>query len=177
MADRMIDIDIKVDLKEAERLLNSTLRASMSLQPVFAGSIDKSVSQLFLRRFASEGAWGDRPWIRLRPLTLKLRQESGHGRGGILRDTNRLWASLVKVGPESVRVITARTYSRGTAVPYARFHQTGWNQRMIFGRRRKQTVRVPARPIVPEHIPREMIQSWEKVVARYIEEEGRKGAS
>lgn len=165
---KMLDVSVDIELKEAQKMLDTTAGALLSLAPVFAGPIDKSVSQMFLRRFTSEGAWGGSRWAPLRPLTLRLRQRAGHGRGGVLRDTNRLFGSLVKVGPESIRIISPHAYQRGTIVPYARFQQTGWISQLVFGRS-KRAVRVPARPPVPSQIPPEMTNAWEKVIARFIE--------
>lgn len=146
--------------------LDALQRRTDDLRPLFAGSIDRSVTKLFERQFASEGAWGGVKWAQHRALTRTLRARPGHGRGGILRDTNRLWASFVKSGgPESVRRITASEYVRGSSVPYARAHQRGFPA-VVFGRRTGR--RVPARPIVPNPVPREVVATWERLVRDYV---------
>jgi hypothetical protein len=150
--------------------LAAVLRRAGNLTPLFAGPIDKSVTLMFERRFASEGAWGGIRWAGHQPLTIRLRARPGHGRGGILRDTSRLWASFVKgSGPDAVRRITPSEYERGSAVPYARFHQRGYSLTRVFGIRLRKPRRVPARPVVPERVPREVLATWERLVKEYVE--------
>lgn len=163
-------VEVKVDLKQAERRLDTVWGALLSLEPVFAGPIDKSVSQLFINQFTTEGEYGgDGIWKPLSPMTLALRKRRGHGRGGIEQDTRRLWASLVKVGPESYRVIGPHSYQRGTTLPYAIFQQRGFASKMIFGRLRKTATQVPARPIVPHVIPDELVRAWERMISNFID--------
>ncbi len=133
--------------------------------------VDKGVTLLFQRRFASEGAWGGRRWARLRPLTLNLRSRRGRGRGGILRDTGRLWGSFVKSGgPDSIRVMEPKRYERGSRLRTAALHQRGWQSAVVFGRRRRRPVRVPARPVMPERVPPEVARSWEQALVRWLGE-------
>lgn len=140
-------------LVEAQRTTLGIAERVADARPAFR-VLDKHASTVFIRQFASEGAWGGRSWPRLRPATIRARQKPGRGRGGILRDTNRLWASLVKVGPESIRLIEPQRYERGTIVPYAFRHQIG--------------DRVPVRQIIPDPMPEEVLNTWERILADHF---------
>lgn len=144
---RMEGVDgLKMDLKQ---LASRT----KDLRPAF-DKIDKHVSTVFRRQFATEGAFGGQKWDPLKPATIKSRQKAGGNRGGILRNFNRLWASLVKIGPESIRIVRPKYYERGTAVPYAESHQEGEG--------------VPIRHIIPDPMPESVVRTWEKVIADTI---------
>lgn len=144
---------VKLDFKKLSKKV-------ADFRPAFQ-KIDKHVSLVFRRQFASEGAFGGPKWPALAPATIKGRAQSGRGRGGILRDTNRLWASLVKIGPESVRIMRSHYYERGTSVPYAMAHQEG-KQRGL-----------PKREIIPEPLPTSVVNTWEKIILNYVEGTGR----
>jgi len=147
---------VTVDIREALQRFDVLQRSLRDFRPAFV-VIDKHVTTVFARQFASLGAFGGTLWAALRPSTIRARASVGRGRGGILRDTNRLWASLVKGrGPESVRVIGKDDYRRGTAVPYAQYHQSG-------------TASMPQRQVIPDPMPRAVTQVWAKILARYIE--------
>ena len=128
------------------------------LRPAFH-KIDKHVSTVFRRQFSTEGAFGGRPWPRLAAATIRARQKAGLGRGGILRSTNRLWASLVKVGPESIRIMRPHYYERGTSVHYADDHQLGRGKGL------------PVREIIPDPISESILNTWEKMVAQVFDAE------
>lgn len=157
---------IRVDAEEALTTLGLILGRAEDLTPVLAGPVNESVNRYFVQQFDSEGGHGGLRWAKLSPVTLKLRQRRGRGRGGILRDTNRLWASLTKLGlgPDAIRIITPRSLERGTSVPYARSHQTGWRGQ-IFGR---GSVTVPARVIIPDPMPRRISQEWVDLIGAYV---------
>ncbi|MHC4647633.1 MAG: phage virion morphogenesis protein [Planctomycetota bacterium] len=139
---------LKMDLRELAK-------RTKDLRPAFH-KIDKHVSTVFRRQFGTEGAFGGERWDPLKPETIKARRrQSGGNRGGILRNFNRLWGSLVKVGPESIQIIRSHYYERGTAVPYAEDHQEGKGS-------------LPIRKIVPDPMPDSVIGTWEKVIATYI---------
>lgn len=164
----MVEVKVSIDVGPALQKITGLSNRAADLSPVFKGPVDASVSQLFIKQFDTEGAFGGDRWAPLLPLTLRLRKERGHGQGGILRDTSRLWASLVKVGPESLLLISPHSYQRGTTVPYARFHQIGWTSTMIFGHLRSVAIQVPARPPVPKPIPAETVALWRRSILSYI---------
>ena len=142
------DKGLKMDLK-------ALAKRAGDLRPAFH-KIDKHVSTVFRRQFATEGSFGGRKWDPLKPATIKRRQSrSGGNRGGILRDFNRLWSSLVKVGPESVQIVRPLYYERGTAVPYAEDHQEGRGN-------------LPIREMIPDPMPENIVRVWEKIIGATI---------
>jgi phage gpG-like protein len=162
---------VKVDIRDAFARLGRVLAASRNLQPVLAGPVNESVNEFFVRQFDSEGAYGGEKWKPLSPLSLKLRQRRGHGRGGILHDTGRMWASLTKLGlgPDAIRRVTAQSLERGTSVPYAISHQKGFKTR-IFGRGRKR--KVPKRVIIPDPMPSRVVEGWVSIIGAHVAQEG-----
>jgi phage gpG-like protein len=151
------EINVSMDLSQTLVALTGVSGRVKNLRPVFHGPIDQSVSELFSAQFHTEGAFGGRRWAALSQQTIKQRMQRGRGRGGILRDTSRLWASLVKRGsPEGIRAITDSRYRRGTAVPYARFHQEG-------------TKRMPQRQVIPDPMPKVVEDAWVRIIANYVQ--------
>lgn len=170
---------IVIELGQTFEMLTNLSKKAEDISPVLAGPINASIDDLFREQFDSEGALGGQKWAALSPATLFFRSQRGRGRGGILRDSNRLWASLTKfgTGPDAIKVITAKSISRGTRVPYARFHQTGFVSRTfvvadkvgqpvpLF---RKTPKTIPARPIVPDPIPATFVHKWEKLITEFL---------
>ncbi len=144
-------------------------RRLTDLSPLFDGPIDASVVQFFTRQFASSGKIGGYPWAPLRPATIALKRRRGRENMGILRDSNRLWASLTKrTGPQVVKNVTSDRYERGTSDPKALPHQTGFTQDTIFGRQRRFPRTVKPRIIVPDPLPRHLVTAWEKLTVKHI---------
>lgn len=157
-------------------------RKVVDASPAFS-KIDKSVTMMFKRQFDTEGAFGGTPWKPLAPATIKARAKPGRGRGGILRDFNTLWASLVNIGdPDGIRLIEPLRYTRGTRVPYAQAHQEGKVGRRTTrtgkkvgshgkNQTRKMTRTVlPRRPIIPDPMPDHITRVWEGILASYFAE-------
>lgn len=151
-------IRISVDSGDADERFRRLRSRVTDLRPVFRGPIDKHVSSVFRRQFATEGGFGGRPWQRLKPETLAAKRRIRRERMGKLRRFNRLWGSLVKVGPQSVRRIRAQSYERGTRIPYAAAHQTGVPKRNL-----------PKRQVVPDPMPRSVVRVWDRMIARRLE--------
>lgn len=165
-------------LSGIQSTLDKMLGTLRNAAPAFH-RIDKHVSLMFRRQFASEGRFGGTPWKPLAPSTIRARQKPGRGRGGILRDSNTLWSSLVHTGPESIRLIEPDRYTRGTTVPYAASHQDGVKRTRRTrtgkrtGPRRKYVTKkmrrtsLPRRPIIPDPMPEHISRTWEKILADY----------
>jgi len=173
------NVSVTVDVGPATTLLDRINRSLTDLTPVLAGPVNKTIDDFFKAQFDTEGSFGGQRWATLAPVTLILRQRRGHGRGGILRDTGRLWASLVKLGlgPDAIKVVTANSLVRGTRVPYAKFHQTGYTAKtfVVVDRRgnpiplyRKRPHRVPARVIVPGRLPTVVSDKIAKTILAFI---------
>lgn len=160
----------KVDLEITPPGFFMRLRRHLkNMEPLFRGPIDASVVQFFTRQFNSEGKVGGEPWAPLRPATLKIKRRSGRENMGILRNENRLWASLTKrAGPDTVLRTTPERYERGTSDPKAVWHQKGWTQNTIFGRQRRHPRKIKPRKMVPDKIPSMLVKAWERLMARYI---------
>jgi hypothetical protein len=139
------------------------------LTDYFNGPIDASVLMFFRRRFMSGGEIGGERWAPLRPATIKLKRQSGRENMGILRHSNRLWASLTKrAGPDTVLSITPDRYERGTSDPKAIYHQKGFTMKTIFGRPFKYPRKLVARKLVPEEMPPEILSAWESLLVKHI---------
>lgn len=167
---------------DTSRLRGVSDRAT-DLRKAWMFGVQPIVTEFLQRRFQTEGAYLGEKWAALAPATVALRSQSGRGRGGIGRDTNRLWASLVKsagasAAPEGVLDIGPTTYERGTTVPYARFFAGGYTSKTVpvqtakgwrFVRRKPENFKhVPARPIFPDPMPKQLTESVEAVLKRYI---------
>ncbi len=132
---RTLDITIRSD--PAGEIINRRFTRFVSsltdLEPLIRQIVD-TLEQRFAKAFATEGASSGSMWA---PLSAgyrawKLRAYPGRG---ILVRTGRLRGSLTSGGGGGIRVITPRRGEIGTAVPYARYHQSG-------------TSRMPARPVI-----------------------------
>lgn len=133
---------------------------SADLTPVWLADVQPWVTALLHRRFDTVGAYLGAKWAPLAPRTIAARLRPGRGRGDIGRDTNRMWASLVKsagstAAPGGLLRIAPQQYERGTAVSYARYFAGG-------------TRRQPPRPIFPSPLPAELISRVEGAVRRYL---------
>lgn len=135
---------------------------AQDLSPAMAGPVDQAVTAWTARQFDTEGAHGGSRWAPLAPTTLEARKRPGHGKGGIGRDTNRMWASLAKSpSTEGVVEATAATYRRWTTVtekgtPYPIIFEKG-----ISGKQ-------PARPIYPTPLPPALVQQVQDILTTYI---------
>jgi len=144
-------------------------KQTTDLTPLFDGPIDASVVQFFTRQFATSGAAGGQPWKPLRPATVRLKRAAGRENMGILRHSNRLWASLTKrTGPDVVLNVTRDRYERGTSDPKAVYHQEGFLMETIFGRRLRHPRRFAKRVLVPEEMPPDLVSTWESLLVKHI---------
>ena len=163
-------IRVTVDDTLVRKMLAGARRRAADLSRFFRGPLDKEVTDFLRRQFDTEGAHGGRRWAPLSSTTLALRRRAGHGRGGVGRDTNTMWASLVKSGgPQSIRRITPREYERGSRVPWSGLFQQGWTQRTIFGRPLRRTIRVPGREVFPDPLPSQLQGRIRRRFVRYLE--------
>lgn len=155
----MAPVSIRVEGLDGVRIAIEGIRGRVrDATPAFR-LIDKHVTTVFQRQFATEGRFGGKPWAQLKRRTVKQRQKPGRGRGGILRDTNRLWASLTKGGnvPEGLLVIEPLRYVRGSQVPYAAEHQD------------PRRPGLAKREIVPDPMPENILNTWQEILARHYE--------
>ena len=119
--------------------------------------IDGVVSDMFRRRFDSEGRSPDNgaAWTPLAPATIAHRlSRPGGNRGGVLWDFGNLRAALVKVGPDSIRVIDPMRYERGTSRPGAYAHQEGRG--------------LPKREIIPDPMPDKLMKEFEDILVAHV---------
>lgn len=153
----MLRLGARFELREVDAKLDALERRTADLRPVFLGVVDAMVTESLAAQFETRGRHFGTPWAPLPPEYVRRRgRRPGHGRAGDapLRDTNRLWASLVKSGgPESLRVVSPTRYQRGTTVPYADHAQQAG----------------PGRPIAPDVLPAEVTSVWTGAITRYIE--------
>lgn len=160
-------------LKQSAARYGKRIRKVRNLLPAWRKVDAYLITPMFRRQFATKGAYGGQAWAGLRPTTQKARQRSGGNRGGIghpLWDFGRLKGSLEAVGPESIRVMQPHKYQRGTRVPYAHLHQTGFTVTQWGGRQFKRPRRVPARPPIPDPIPKHTTRTAVRFVGEHITE-------
>lgn len=164
-------ISISVDTSAADQLLEQVEERTLKgMALLFRGPIHQLISKFFEKQFESEGAYGGSLWNPLSPVTMALKARSHRERMGTLRFTNRLWASLVfDSGPDQFVEITNDSYTRGTRVPYASFHQEGWTATSIFGITRKTPRFIPPRTLVPDDLPEAEHAQIAAIIDRYIE--------
>lgn len=152
-------IDFTVEVQGMGRVLARLAeiqRRTGDLRPVYRRVVDPEVSRFLRLQFETAGRYGGDPWAPLRQSTIRHRTRAGGNRGGTNRplwDTGRLRASLVKVGPESIRSIGRTRYVRGTSVPYAAHHQEGATLRSWGGNPFHRARRLRRRSIFPRSMP------------------------
>jgi hypothetical protein len=168
------------DTAAVNALLDKLAAAADDLRTPFT-RIDQRVTEGFRRQFEDNGRQFGTPWQPLRTTTIALRTrtitkrkraqdgsvynvvsttnrrgEARYGFASILRNTGALYGSLAKGSSAAAfRVIGPRMYQRGTTVPYARFHQSGF--RLTFFGRRTGVV-VQPRPLFPRTPPAAFVQ-------------------
>ncbi|HEX5437156.1 MAG TPA: hypothetical protein VFW98_08350 [Gemmatimonadaceae bacterium] len=167
--------------------LTGASERSADLRPAWIEGVQPIITEFLTQRFATEGAWmTDAPWAPLAPATVELRKRPGHGRGGIGRDLNRMWASFVKsagstAAPNGLLLIAPERYERGSSLPYAQWFHAGYMSKtkpvQYEGQdgelhwtfvRRKAPKRIPARPIIPDPLPPALVDQVEAVVSAYV---------
>ena len=151
-----MNLNVRVELSELEDEFVEIGERVTDLREAWP-AVDRFTSRMYRKQFASEGSYLGTPWKPLKPKTLKARNRPGGNRGGILRDTNRLWASLTKPrAPEGITRFGRTEYQRGTTVPYARFHQQG-------------TKHLPERPLHPDPLPLKIRETFAAMIRRHLE--------
>lgn len=157
-------------------LLEAIADNAEDMRPAFR-RIDRTVGPFFKRRFDSAGAHGgDGPWAPLSETTRRVRPRSGGNKGGLDRplwDTGATKLSLQTVNDDSIRVMRKHTYERGTRVPWARFHQSGFESLLWGTRQRGQGVQVPERHVIPDPLPRFLVERWVDVVSDWVMKGGK----
>lgn len=117
-------------------------------------AIIKDFGDIADQEFESEGGRAG-GWAPLKEETLAAKARKGMEEG-ILRETNRLYNSLVGVTEDTIWETGANTLRWGSRVPYGGFHQTG-------------TRNMPARPFRLSEIDR---QGAVRTIQRYLLGEG-----
>lgn len=162
---------IAVRSETADRLLRKVRERVTDLRPVFRGPVDREATRLFQQQFQTRGRFGGQMWPELRRSTLRDKARVNRAGMGVLRRSNRLWASLTKSGgPDSVRTIEKDRYERGTSVPYAQYHQEGAILRQWGGQAFSRPRRLPKRMLVPDPFPARVSGRIERHIADFIED-------
>lgn len=150
-------VDLFIGVKSDLRGIELAALRSGNLERVLAGPVDKYITAFLVQQFVSEGSAGGAPWAPLSPETIANRKKPGRGRGGIGRDTNQMWSSLVKSpSTEGYTRISANTYERGSTVKHMWYFAGG-------------TKRQPARPVWPQVMPDSVVERIGKAITDYVE--------
>jgi len=157
------------------------------LRPAWIEDVQPIITDFLTKRFETEGAYmTGAKWAPLAPASKELRARPGHGRGGIGRDTNAMWASFVKsagstAAPNGILLIDEERYERGSSLKWAQWFHRGYNstrkpvlvrdkdgnKKWIFVKR-AAAKRIPARPIIPDPLPAELVEQVESALMRYV---------
>lgn len=147
---------IRIDLSK----LTTVSDRVENLTPAFVTGVQNEVTDFLTKKFDSEGAYLGEKWAVHAPDTIAERRRPGRGRGGIGRDTNRMWASFVKSAgstpaPDGILFITKTSYERGSTLSRSSWFSHG-------------TLKQPPRPIFPDPLPEELVNRITGVVERYV---------
>jgi len=102
----------------------------------FLGDMFKDLEAIHARHFASEASPSGEPWKALSPYTIAKK-----GFDRILHETGALYNSLGQRGAGAIRKVRHRELEFGTSVPYAKYHQAGFQNT-------RSNTRVAARPFL-----------------------------
>jgi hypothetical protein len=123
-----------------------------SLRPVFLGRIDAAFRQMYRDHFESSG---EGKWAPLSARTIRLKARKWPTRADlILRATDTMFHSLVGDTANTLKVVTPKSYRRGTIVAYAASHQRG--------------IGVPLRQVAPDPLPSAFIEQVRAIVQDYL---------
>lgn len=146
-------------IRETRGMLGGVAQRAADPRPVFNLSLDQAVRRFYRKRFETEGRFAGRPWQKLAESTLRYKQRRHRANMGILRLSNRLFASLTKRRSRGTLLVIRRdSYERGTTVQYAVAHQDP-----------RKGAR-PRRPIVPDALPPRVLREWRGLIGRWITE-------
>ena len=171
----MTDIAVRIDDRQARRLLREAARKSADLRPAFGDLNANVVQPIMVKRFDTAGAYLGSRWRPLAMATLRgklrmaggkrsrrLTTRRGRAKGGVFRplwDSGRLRRAWTRNSGESVVAIERLRYERGVVVPYAAPHQHGG-----------QGGRPPQREQVTEDMARYVGQQAAERIAKYVTE-------
>ena len=164
-------IGVQIDLSQVEKLLADLGHKVSDLREFFYDVVDPSVTEMMEKQFKTEGAHLGKKWRPIASLTLKLRSRRGHGHGGsrILWDQGMLRRDWLYATGSGFRSVKPQEYRRGVLSLVAALHQEGWTSRSVFGQPRRKPVRVPARPQIPDEMPKSIVDQWVKSYVGYLE--------
>lgn len=115
---------LEMDTSGLEYQLRGMESALRNLKPVWAQVRDVLID-FIKQHFNTEGSYAGTPWVPLSPAYAAYKARKAPGKT-ILRFRDRLYGSLTKRGSEEQVFRMGENWMEwGTAVPYARPHQTG----------------------------------------------------
>lgn len=151
-------MQISFDPRAGIATLKRTRDRVKDLSPAFEGPVNEAVTVYLIENFASEGFVGlGRRWAELSESTLKGRKLPGHGKGGIGRDTDKMYEALLAQKPR----VTPTTYERGApdaTVPVYYKWFTGGNRDGV----------QPARNVFVRPTPPALLKKVAEIVNRYV---------
>jgi hypothetical protein len=158
--------EISVELNGAAAATDWVQKVSgrlVNFAPVFRGHFKEAVADFFERQFESEGSAGGTPWAPLSPVTLMIRRAQG------ITSEKSLWASgTMRAAWGGMRddvEVAPLLFKKSSSVGLPGLHQHGFSTR-LFGRGAPRWV--PARPIIPDVLPTQVVGRWENVLMRWI---------
>ena len=162
--------DIRITI-EGDQVWTNHLRESSqkarNLRPAFR-RLSLSLFRFFRKRFQTGGRYGGTAW---RPKAQETARQSRSSK--TLVDRGDLRDSFTRKGGYNVLRIDNDSLEFGSSLDYARYHQTGFLQKTLFGTVRKNPFYVPARPILPMRIPGRDGDQWGAELMEYITNDSR----
>lgn len=162
-------IKASIDSAQVTKMFNKLTDLSKDLRPVLLqilgqpadknlNTIRGSINAAFVTQGGSTafGSW--------KPLSRAYQERKNKKYPGktILVASGRLYQSLVSAGSnDTVQILTTRSLSYGTVVPYAGYHQST-----------KSRVRIPRRPYMD--ITQNQLTQWKLLITNYLEQVGAK---
>ena len=148
-------LDLTITAEPGGTILNRRFTRFVSdltdLRPVLEEVVDALI-ETFRDAFRTEGSSSGSSWAPLSEAYRRAKARRYPGRTILIR-RGTLYSSLVEGGAGGIREVRSKYAAIGTAVPYARYHQSG-------------TSRMPARPII--RVSAEDRNEITRIVHRYL---------
>ncbi len=129
-----------------------------NLRPVMVGAIAPAANRMLARHWESKGAAFGHKWATWAPSTLRKRLAKGNAEKGILRDTDHLYKTIIRVrsGDDRLRVIQGGLRLQlNTREAKAVYHQVG-------------TQFMPERQVIPDPLPKSFRSEVRALLRKFI---------
>lgn len=153
-----IPVEVIFQAEDAQRQARDILGRFANYRVVMQGPVRDLMQKAIEQQYKTYGAFGGTPW----PLPLAestLREKSRHPEWSQepMQRTGRLMDSLLSHTEDTEEIITKTSYSLGTTVEYAKYHQST-----------EARTKIPRRPIIPDELPESYINKLRNWLRGYL---------